>query len=398
MPCVHRKKGMKANFEKRFDNSYSYFREIQILTYLNQRGASVPMLMEGFSKEKMITMEFVGENLYSQRNVLSFQTKLVVSLDLIQAVYSIYDLGIFHYDIALRNLTFKENETGKDSRLYVIDFSVSTSSIFRLQKPLWILPRSDKQHRFFVDAIKEDWNNFFHFYDKKYPQNSNEIIEVSRQNYENYWVENLNVERIKSPLSVIFHNVSFALEELFASNTIEIKKNNLGKSIYELRNVYDDTIIKRKIEKIKEHIQEISENISGSLPTPVPSISRDNGSVEKSINQSKYTALKKNEHLIHMIILAIMFYFVDRGYSYNQISINDLDYFIGLFAVLTWIMYLILLAIRKGFELNVLNTILCTQLGYFSSRIFLETDEFIFPLISLIIAIVITIRSVLIKP
>ena len=124
---------MKANFEKRFDNSYSYFREIQILTYLNQRGASVPMLMEGFSKEKMITMEFVGENLYDQRNVLSFQTKLVVSLDLIRAVYSIYDLGIFHYDIALRNLTFKENETGKDTRLYVIDFSVSTSSIFRLQ-------------------------------------------------------------------------------------------------------------------------------------------------------------------------------------------------------------------------------------------------------------------------
>ena len=389
---------MKANFEKRFDNSYSYFREIQILTYLNQRGASVPMLMEGFSKEKMITMEFVGENLYDQRNVLSFQTKLVVSLDLIQAVYSIYDLGIFHYDIALRNLTFKENETGKDTRLYVIDFSVSTSSIFKLQKPLWILPRLDKQHRVFVDAIRADWNNFFNFYDMKYPQNSNEIIEISRQKYENYWVENLNVERLKSPLSVIFHNVSFALEELFASNTIEIKKNNLGKSIYELRNIYDDTIIKRKIEKIKEHIHEISENISGSVPTPVPSISTDNGSVEKSINERKYTALKKNEHAIHMIILATMFYFVDRGYTYNQISINDLDYYIGLFVVLAWGMYLILIAIRKGFELKVFNVILCAQLGYFFFRIFLETDKFIFPLISLTIAFIITIRSFLIKP
>ena len=203
---------MKANFEKRFDNSYSYFREIQILTYLNQRGAPVPILMEGSAKEKVITMEFVGENLYGQRNVLSFQTKLVVSLDLIQAVYTIYDLGICHYDIALRNLTFKENETGKGFRLYVIDFSVSTSSIFKLQKPLWILPRLDKQHRVFVDAVSADWNNFFHFYDKKFPQNLNDIVEVPRQNYENYWVENLNVERIKSPLSVIFHNVSFALE------------------------------------------------------------------------------------------------------------------------------------------------------------------------------------------
>ena len=99
-----------------------------------------------------------------------------------------------------------------------------------------------------------------------------------------------------------------------------------------------------------------------------------------------------------MVILATMFYFVDRGYTYNQISINDLDYYIGLFAVLTWIMYLILIAIRKGFELKVLNVILCVQLGYFFFRIFLETDKYIFPLIGLIIAFIITIRSFLIKP
>ena len=389
---------MKANFEKRFDNSYSYFREIQILTYLNQRGASVPMLMEGFSKEKMITMEFVGENLYGQRNVLSFQTKLVVSLDLIQAVYSIYDLGIFHYDIALRNLTFKENETGKDSRLYVIDFSVSTSSIFKLQKPLWILPRFDKQHRVFVDAIRADWNNFFNFYDMKYPQNSNEIIEISRQKYENYWVENLNVERLKSPLSVIFHNVSFALEELFASNTVEIKKNNLGKSIYELRNIYDDTITKMKIENIKEHIQEISENIGVSVRTPVPSISTEFSSIEKLIDENNYNGLKKYEYRINIMFLATMFYFVDRGYSYNQIAISDIDYYIGLSAFLTWIIYLILLATRKGSRLRIFNVILCMQLGYFFFRIFLETDKFVFPLIGSIIAFIIAIRSFLIKP
>ena len=142
------------------------------------------------------------------------------------------------------------------------------------------------------------------------------------------------------------------MEELFASNTIEIKKYNLGKSIYGLRNIYDDTITKRKIEKIKEHIQEISENIVGSVSTPVPSISTDNGSVEKSINENNYICTKKYERYIHMIILATMFYFVDRGYSYNQISINDFDYYIGLFAVLTWIIYLILLAIRKGFGLK----------------------------------------------
>ena len=43
---------MKANFEKSFDNSYSYFREIQILTYLNQRSAPVPVLLEGFCERE----------------------------------------------------------------------------------------------------------------------------------------------------------------------------------------------------------------------------------------------------------------------------------------------------------------------------------------------------------
>ena len=233
------------------------------------------------------------------------------------------------------------------------------------------MPRLDKQHKVFVDAISADWNNFFNFYEKKYPKNFNEIIEVSRQNYENYWVENLNVERIKWPLSVIFHNVSFALEELFASNIIEIKKHNLGESIYGLRNIYDDTIVKRKIEKIKDHIQEISENIGGTVPTPVPLISTDNGSIEKFINENNYIALKKYERYIHMILLAAMFYFVDRGYSYNQISINDLDYYIGLFAVLTWIIYLILLATRKGFwiksiQYNTMYTAGLFLLPYFS--------------------------------
>lgn len=389
---------MKANFEKSFDNSYSYFREIQILTYLNQRSAPVPLLLEGLPKEKIITMEFVGENLYDRRNFLSFQNKLGVSLALIQAVYSIYELGILHYDVALRNLTIKENDTRKGFRLYVIDFSISTSSIFKLQKPLWILPRLDKQHKVFADAISADWNDFFNFYGKECPKNFNETIQVSRQDYEDYWVENLNIERIKWPLSVIFHNVSLALEELFASNIIEIEKYNLEESIYGLRNIYEDTIIKKNLEKIKEHIQEISEYMVGPVSTPVPLISTGNNTVEKSLKEDNYISLAKYERYIHMVILAAMFYFVDRGYSYNRISINDFDYYIGLLAVLTWTIYLIILAIRKAFGFKTFNVLLCVQLIYFFFRIFLETDKFVLPLIGSIIVFAMTVRIFLIKP
>ena len=388
---------MKANFEKKFDNSYSYFRETQILTYLNQRSAPVPMLLKGSAKDKIITMEFVGENLYDQKNILSFQNKLVVSLDIIQAVRSIYELGILHYDIALRNLTSKKINNGEGSRLYVIDFSVSTSSIFKLQKPLWILPRLDKQHKVFADAISADWKNFFNFYDKKYPKNLKENIEVSRQDYENYWVENLNVERIKLPLSVIIHNISFALEELFASNAFEIKKYNLRESICGLRNIYDDATTIRRVEKVNEHIREISEKFGGFASTPVPLSSTGSDSDEILIRENNHNAKKKYERYLHTIVLAAMFYFVDIGYSYNQISINDLDYYIGMFAVLTWIFYLILLVARKRFKLGIFNVILSLQLGYFFFRIFLETEEIVFPLISSVIVLIITIRSFLIK-
>ena len=178
---------------------------------------------------------------------------------------------------------------------------------------------------------------------------------------------------------------------------MEIKKHKFGESIYGLRNIYDDTITKKKIEIIKEHIQEISENIGGSVATPIPLISTANDSVGKSINKYNYIALKKNEHYVHMMLLAIMFYLVDRGYSLDQISINDFDYYVGLFAVLAWIMYLIFLATRKWFELKVFNAILCLQLGYFLFRIFLETDKFVFSLVGLIIVFIITIRSSLIK-
>ncbi len=162
--------------------------------------------------------------------------------------------------------------------------------------------------------------------------------------------------------------------------------------------MHDDSITKRKIQEIKEHIQEVIENIGGSVPTPIPLISKGNGSVKRCVYKSKYTTLKKYEQFIYMIILATMFYLVDRGYSYNQISINDLDYYVGLIAMLTWIIYVILLAIRKGLGLKLFNIILCAQLGYFFFRISFETDNFIFPLISLIAIFIITIRSFFIKP
>ena len=99
-----------------------------------------------------------------------------------------------------------------------------------------------------------------------------------------------------------------------------------------------------------------------------------------------------------MTVLAVMYYFIDRGYFYNRISINDFDYYIGLLAVLTWTIYLILLVARKAFGFKIFNVLLCLQLFYFFFRIFLETDKFVFPLTGSIIVFIMIVRIFFLKP
>ena len=165
-----------------------------------------------------------------------------------------------------------------------------------------------------------------------------------------------------------------------------------------MRNVYDDTVIRKRIEKLKQCIQRISKNIGELVSTPIPLISTGKGSEEKLINESYYRVLERYERHLHLTLLAIMFFFVDKGYSDNQISITNFDYFTGLLSGLTWIIYLILFVIWKGLSLKIFNFLLCIQLGYFFFRISFETGQFIFLLVGLIVPSVISIRSFLIKP
>ncbi len=365
---------MKDKFDKVFDNSYSYFREIQILTYLNQRDAPVPILRQGIANKKKIIMDNVGVNLFEQKKCLSFNQKLEIALAIMNAIQKIYNLGIFHYDVALRNLTFKESSTTCFTKIYVIDFSISTSSIFRLQKPLWILPNLEKQHKDLVDAISRDWDTFFNFYGKEYHRNSNKIIEVSMEDYENYWIKDLNVEKLKCPLSVIFHSVSFALEDLFSSNPAEDEKYNLKKLIRGLRNIKNDSIILKKIQMVSKSILDTKNKIVDNAHTPIPNISTEEIYKEKTLKEKIYHLLDKNQRYIHVIVLCGLFYAVDKSYSYHQIIINNSDYYMGLTSIFIWMGYLLALVIRKVNGLNIFEVCLYLQLIYFFLRILFETN------------------------
>ena len=107
----------KKNYHvKKFEESYSQSREAQLIQYLNQRGAQVPKLISNHPTEKIIKMQYVGESLLGIINNNTITKKLnVIQLlkilrESINIGLEISKLGVWHFDLALRNFTFLESQ------------------------------------------------------------------------------------------------------------------------------------------------------------------------------------------------------------------------------------------------------------------------------------------------
>ena len=144
------------------DAAYWLSREELILTYLHQRNASVPKVSIKNLTQKSIAMENVGQSLSDQfkENKNQFNTTQVAILitNSIEALIEIFNLGILHLDIALRNITTPQ---GANNRIYILDFVHCLSATNRLQKPLPLLPTDGLHHPMLYQALKKDWSNYF---------------------------------------------------------------------------------------------------------------------------------------------------------------------------------------------------------------------------------------------
>jgi len=177
-------------------NSYWLLREDSILSYLNQRGARVPKVLLKNIEDQSITLEYVGESfeqlfLYSKNESSTSLFKCILSAA--SELLKIFELGVLHLDIAARNLT-RKNAVIND--IYILDFAHSISSNYSLQKPIPLLPQSQKQHPYLVDALKADWNLFFTQSKIQIP-NLDEKFEVDNQLFSDYWIEHLAVQNLQ---------------------------------------------------------------------------------------------------------------------------------------------------------------------------------------------------------
>lgn len=212
---------MKKTFTKTFDadgrfrelpdGDYWLAREEHILSYLWQRGAAVPRVNFKDNTNKKLVLEDVGQSLdvffkqlihqNSQRHIVSlFFEKLLLS---VQALEDIFDLGVLHLDVALRNLTMTETQPNK---VFVIDFSHALIRGSRTQKPIPLVPVEKLHHPRLVQALIDDWNTFLSFSGQpslSAPYNLN----ISKESFARFWSDELTIQDLSATRAILCHGI-----------------------------------------------------------------------------------------------------------------------------------------------------------------------------------------------
>ncbi len=215
-------------------NNYWILREESILSYLEQRGAKVPKVYIKNTQDQSLTLEFVGKS-FHDLFIKTSDSNPIVLMECITAatneLLKIFELGVLHLDIAARNITFDAD--GSHS-VYVLDFAQSLSSNYVLQKPIPLIPQPNYQHPELVNALKEDWSNFFRN-TKKYIPDLNKKFEVDDRIFTDYWSENLAIQKLHQSLAILSHSLGqFYLEMSESPILTNNEKNfliNLGRNL-----------------------------------------------------------------------------------------------------------------------------------------------------------------------
>jgi hypothetical protein len=204
-----------ANFIKPFDDSYWLSREESILSYLVQREAPVPKVQFKDTIKKELALENIGSSLnllFKSTDGQSPDALCVLSLTLktIKALNLIFNLGILHVDIALRNVGANNLQADK---VYILDFSHSISKHNILQKPLNLIPTQRLHHPELYDALRIDWLNYCSFFNIKDPK-IDLNFEVSNKDFSSYWPSSVEVQNLVSRKCILCHGIGNLLQEV----------------------------------------------------------------------------------------------------------------------------------------------------------------------------------------
>ena len=213
---------MTNSYRKEFPDSaggeYAQSREYQFLDLLNQLNASVPEVHSNNTKERYIEMAYAGVNLRDWLKELtsSAQSQSQAFYTLQQSLKIATDLAkldVWHLDLALRNFVVKQAINSSHIEVCLIDFSLAVSKRFPLEKALFMLPDERQQHPILYEAIKQDWQQYFHRNELAVPVKYDFLMEIPMGVYKADWSASLNVDRISQPWCVIAHSLGNMLSQ-----------------------------------------------------------------------------------------------------------------------------------------------------------------------------------------
>ena len=267
---------MTNTYRKEFPDSaggeYAQSREYQFLDLLNQLNASVPEVHSNNTKERFIEMAYAGVNLRDWLKELtsSAQSQSQAFYTLQQSLKIATDLAkldVWHLDLALRNFVVKQAINSSQIEVCLIDFSLAVSKRFPLEKPLFMLPDERQQHPILYEAIKQDWQQFFHRNELAVPVKYDFLMEIPMGVYKADWSASLNVDRISQPWCVIAHSLGNMLSQCAQMSCFQENSN------YELiklaQRMLSHTIDAEAKISLKATSDWIEDNCSEATPRPI---------------------------------------------------------------------------------------------------------------------------------
>jgi hypothetical protein len=287
-------------------NNYWILREESILSYLEQRGSKVPKVYIKDTQDQSLTLEFVGKS-FHDIFIKSSDSNPKVLIECIRTatteLLKIFDLGVLHLDIAARNITF---DSVGGNGVYVLDFAQSLSSNYVLQKPIPLIPQSNFQHPELVDALKEDWANFFQTTQNHIPDLEKKF-EVDDKIFTEYWCENIAIQKLHRSLAILSHSLGQFYFEMSESPILSNKDRsfliNLGHNLRYRENSESRFAIEQALQDLLTYLNNLK-SIHTENITQIPIVQRHSiasriDKNDRGVSEKKVGTKHKDE--IHQI-------------------------------------------------------------------------------------------------
>lgn len=203
-------------FTKQFEDDHNLSRELSLLNDLAQRGAPVPKVLATDHRALTIEMEHRGQSLAEWVHERPDDEVVQMLSPALAAFDRVARLGVFHLDVAARNVLFESPTSGQAQ---VIDFSAALCARFPLQKPLWLRVNPSIHHPELARAIEADWRAFFEAMGLPVPENFVDHFDIPWDRYAGHWPSSIAANSLNHQHALLAYGLAGLLDEVGATLT-----------------------------------------------------------------------------------------------------------------------------------------------------------------------------------